>query len=148
MFNILIIGANGQLGMEIKSLAGDYPYRFTYTDREMVDVTRVESIKSFVKDRDFNLIINCSAYTAVDRAEEERELSYMVNGLGVKNLAEVSREFNISLIHISTDYIFRWREFKDPYVGTMIPPKFQKRYIIGREVKLGRGADWPLEKDY
>ncbi len=58
MFNILIIGANGQLGMEIKSLAGDYPYRFTYTDREMVDVTRVESIKSFVKDRDFNLIIN------------------------------------------------------------------------------------------
>ncbi len=114
MFNILIIGANGQLGMEIKSLAGDYPYRFTYTDREMVDVTRVESIKSFVKDRDFNLIINCSAYTAVDRAEEERELSYMVNGLGVKNLAEVSREFNISLythLHRTTYLVERVQNF-------------------------------------
>ncbi len=145
MFNIWIIGATGQLGMEIKSLPGDYPYRFTYTDREMVDVTRVESIKSFVKDRDFNLIINCSAYTAVDRAEEERELSYMVNGLGVKNLAEVSREFNISLIHISTDYIFSG-ESSRPYVEDDTP---NPKNIYGERRRLiWRGRFGPLEEDY
>ena len=112
--NILVTGANGQLGSEIKVLSKDYPYCFFFTDKDKLDITKKEEIEKFVKENDINLIINCAAYTAVDKAEEEKELADLVNHQAVKYLSRISKENDITLIHISTDYVFDGKNYR-PY---------------------------------
>ncbi|MCK4440804.1 MAG: dTDP-4-dehydrorhamnose reductase [Sulfurovaceae bacterium] len=115
MPNILVTGSKGQLGSEIKALSSNYPYNFFFTDKEALDITKQESIKNFIKNNNINTIINCAAYTAVDRAESEIELANEINHLAVNYLAQISKEQNIKLIHISTDYVFDGKNFK-PYI--------------------------------
>ena len=113
-FNILVTGSNGQLGSEIKELSSDYSYDFSFTDRTTLDITDKEDIKNFCQNNAINTIINCAAYTAVDKAESDKENADIVNRKAVKKLALVAKEFDIKLIHISTDYVFDGRNFK-PY---------------------------------
>lgn len=124
MANILVTGANGQLGSELKALVSeqypisDTPYpQFHFIDRETLDITNEVEVKSFIEDKSIDTIINCTAYTAVDRAEEEGEKADAVNHQAVKNLAQIAKENNIKLIHVSTDYVFDGKNFK-PYVET------------------------------
>lgn len=112
MFNILIIGSNGQLGSEIKELSKNYDYNFFFTDRTNLDITSKDSIKSFCEINSINTIINCAAYTAVDNAETDELNADLTNRKAVKKLALVSQELNIKLIHISTDYVFDGKNFK------------------------------------
>ncbi len=114
MPNILVTGANGQVGSELQDLASNYPYNFFFTDRETLDITDKEAIESFYSQSNITHIINCAAYTAVDKAEEDEENADKVNHLAVKYLAEVAKERNISLVHISTDYVFDGKNYK-PY---------------------------------
>ena len=114
MNNILVTGANGQVGSEIRELSSSYPYKFYFTDKKQLDITNLQDIKTYIIDNNIDTIINCAAYTAVDKAETEQELANKINHLSVKNLAMLSNEFNIKLIHISTDYVFDGRNFK-PY---------------------------------
>ncbi len=114
MLNILITGSNGQLGSEIKELSNNYSYNFFFTDRTNIDITNKEDIKNFCQTNNINAIINCAAYTAVDKAETDIENADLINRKAVKKLALVSKELNIKLIHISTDYVFDGRNFK-PY---------------------------------
>jgi dTDP-4-dehydrorhamnose reductase len=114
MTNILITGSNGQLGSEIKELSKDYPYNFFFTDRSNIDITNKDDIKSFCTKNSIDTIINCAAYTAVDKAETDIENADIVNRKAVKKLALVSKELDIKLIHISTDYVFDGKAFK-PY---------------------------------
>jgi len=114
MFNILVTGSNGQLGSEIKAIASNYDYNFFFTDRNNIDITNKENIKVFCQNNNINVIINCGAYTAVDKAESDEINADLVNRKAVKKLALVSQELNIKLIHISTDYVFDGRHFK-PY---------------------------------
>lgn len=114
MFNILVTGSNGQLGSEIKAIASCYDYNFFFTDRNNIDITSKENIRNFCQTNNINVIINCAAYTAVDKAETDIENADLVNRKAVKKLALVSKELNIKLIHISTDYVFDGRNFK-PY---------------------------------
>ncbi len=114
MFNVLITGSNGQLGSEIQSLRSDYPYNFFFTDRDSLDITNYEDIKQFCQKNNIQAIINCAAYTAVDKAETDSENADKINHLAVKNLALTCKEQNIKLIHISTDYVFDGRNHK-PY---------------------------------
>ena len=112
--NILVTGSNGQLGSEIKELSKNYSYNFFFTDRNNIDITSKDNIKAFCQTNNINVIINCAAYTAVDKAESDVENADLVNRKAVKKLALVSEELNIKLIHISTDYVFDGKNFK-PY---------------------------------
>ena len=114
MFNILVTGSNGQLGSEIKELSKDYNYNFFFTARDDLDITNKENIREFCQKNSINVIINCAAYTAVDKAESDEINADLVNRKAVKKLALVSQELNIKLIHISTDYVFDGKNFK-PY---------------------------------
>ncbi|WP_152020000.1 SDR family oxidoreductase, partial [Aliarcobacter butzleri] len=106
VFNILVTGSKGQLGSEIKGLSSNYSYNFFFTDRLNIDITNKDNIKDFCQTNNINVIINCAAYTAVDKAESDIENADLVNRKAVKKLAIVSSELNIKLIHISTDYVF------------------------------------------
>ena len=95
----LVTGSNGQLGNELKRLFGN---KAVYADKEELDITSFDDVKRFCSAHDFEAIINCAAYTAVDKAETDKELAEKINVLGPKNLAMTG----IPLIHISTDYVF------------------------------------------
>lgn len=103
---ILVTGANGQLGSEIKYLSPDTPYEFTFVDLEEMDLANEQAIRKFFEKKHFDFIINCAAYTAVDRAEEDRDLAYRINADSLKIIAEICLAKKIRLIHISTDYVF------------------------------------------
>ena len=113
-YNILVTGSNGQLGSEIRELSSNYSYTFFFTDRNNIDITSKDSIKAFCQTNNINVIINCAAYTAVDKAESDELNADLVNRKAVKKLALVSQDLNIKLIHISTDYVFDGKNFK-PY---------------------------------
>ena len=105
---ILVTGKNGQLGRSIQKLISNFNHhKFTLTGREELDLSSSESIsKYFDTYSHFDVIINCAAYTAVDRAEDEIDLANRINHLAVKKLAEFANLQNAKLIHISTDYVF------------------------------------------
>ena len=114
-YNILVTGSNGQVGSEIKELSSNYNYNFFFTTRDDIDITSKESIKEFCQTNSINVIINCAAYTAVDKAQSDIENADLVNRKAVKKLSIIAKELNIKLIHISTDYVFDGKNFK-PYV--------------------------------
>ena len=101
---VLITGANGMLAKEVKNEFKNY--ELICTDVDELDITDLEAVQAFVKKVKPDLIINCAAYTAVDKAEDEKELAEKVNRVGPKNLAITSKENDITLVHISTDYVF------------------------------------------
>lgn len=104
---ILITGAKGQLGSELSSIIPDA----ILADKEELDITNLEAVKQFVNNNKIDTIVNCVAYTAVDKAEDDEENTYKVNVLGAENLAKT----NCKLIHISTDYVFDGKNCK-PYI--------------------------------
>jgi len=106
MSNILVTGSNGQVGSELQALSKNYKYNFFFTDRESLDITNAHAIKEFVELNKIDIIINSAAYTAVDKAEEDKESANLVNHIAVKNLAKMAKDKNIKFIHISTDYVF------------------------------------------
>ncbi|WP_297815189.1 dTDP-4-dehydrorhamnose reductase [uncultured Polaribacter sp.] len=119
--NILVTGGNGQLGSELKELELKFPqYHFMFTNVEMLDICNHQAVAAFIEVNQITTIINCAAYTAVDKAEEQAELADKINHLAVANFAELSKMFNIKLIHISTDYVFDGMNYK-PYTETVTP---------------------------
>ena len=102
--NILITGANGQLGNEMRKILTDNASFNTYfTDVAELDITNLDAINNFVSQNNINIIINCAAYTAVDLAEDNKELCNTINHIAVANLAQAAKTGNAKLIHISTD---------------------------------------------
>ena len=121
MNNILVTGGNGQLGSELKKIAPNYQdYNFLFTDVKDLDITNHTAVAAFIENNNITVIINCAAYTAVDKAESEQELSDAINHLAVANFAQIAKDNNIKLIHISTDYVFDGTNYR-PYVETDIP---------------------------
>jgi len=114
MLNILVTGSNGQLGSEIQELSSLFPYTFFFTCKDQLDISDEQAIKSFVEKNAISAIINCAAYTAVDKAESEEALADTINHQAIKHLASIAKEKNIKLIHISTDYVFDGTSHK-PY---------------------------------
>ncbi|WP_321374571.1 dTDP-4-dehydrorhamnose reductase [uncultured Draconibacterium sp.] len=104
---ILITGAFGQLGNELNVLSKNYPnWEFVFTDVDSLDITDEQQVKSYFADNNFELVINCAAYTAVDKAESDFETAQKVNALAPKLLAKYSKEVGAKFIHVSTDYVF------------------------------------------
>ena len=121
MNNILVTGGKGQLGSELKEIAPNYQdYNFLFTDVKDLDITNHAVVAAFIEIYNINIIINCAAYTAVDKAESEPELADAINHLAVANFAQIAKEKNIKLIHISTDYVFDGTNYK-PYIETDTP---------------------------
>ena len=109
---VLITGSNGQLGSEIKKLATNYSkLDFIFKDLPELDICNFEALQSFIIDYNINIVINCAAYTAVDKAEEDAEIAEKVNSNGVLNLVNALQTVNGKLIHISTDYVFDGNHF-------------------------------------
>nr|WP_129731902.1 dTDP-4-dehydrorhamnose reductase [Parabacteroides goldsteinii] len=118
MKTILVTGANGQLGNSIRVLTGQYPqYNFLFTDVDTLDITDPAAVKAAVKDNQVNYIINCAAYTAVDKAEDNEELCRRLNSFAVCVLGEAAREAGAKMIHVSTDYVFSGTGYR-PYKET------------------------------
>ena len=104
---ILVTGANGQLGNELRLLLEtEMPRTTIYTDRDELDLTDAKAVEAFVLNNDITHIVNCAAYTAVDRAEEEKRQCALVNVDAVRNLGMAADAAGARLIHISTDYVF------------------------------------------
>lgn len=112
-----VIGCNGQLGSELRELSATMAISFTFYDYPTIDITKKDELLAILKKDAPSVIINCAAYTAVDKAESEREAAMAVNATGVKNLADVAKELNAWLIHVSTDYVFDGTAHQ-PYVET------------------------------
>lgn len=115
MFNVLVTGASGQLGSELQSISPLYsPYNFTFADRSMLDLSNLCKMEDFFDGKRFDAIINCAAYTAVDKAESETELADTINHRFVSMLAKIAKRDSTKLIHISTDYVFDGKNHR-PY---------------------------------
>ena len=104
---VLITGSNGQLGSEIKDLAFNYnELVFFFRDSHELDICSFDALQDFIIDYKINTVINCAAYTAVDKAEQYAEIAEEVNSNGVLNIVNALEKVNGKLIHISTDYVF------------------------------------------
>ena len=138
--NILITGANGQLGSEIEALSSNYSsdVKFFFTDKDDLDISNKSSIESFCTNNNIHAIINCAAYTAVDKAEEDAGKADLFNHVGVKLLAKVSKDLDISFVHISTDYIFDGKNYKPYLEDDVSSPEsiYGKTKLLGEEALL------------
>ena len=105
---ILVTGANGQLGSELRELSAKYTdYEFTFTDVAELDITNIDSLNAYFQSQPkFDFLINCAAYTAVDAAETNQELAFKLNTTAVDMLVEMAGKYGFFLIQISTDYVF------------------------------------------
>ncbi|RHO67708.1 dTDP-4-dehydrorhamnose reductase [Parabacteroides sp. AF48-14] len=118
MKTILVTGANGQLGNSIRLLAAGYPqFAFVFTDVDTLDICDAPAVDAFVREKKADYILNCAAYTAVDRAEDDEALCLRINRDAVKNLGEAARAVGARVIHVSTDYVFDGTNHL-PYVET------------------------------
>ena len=139
MNNILVTGAKGQLGSEIRELSILYTdYNFFFKGSVDLDITDFRKVNNFIEDQNIDIIINCAAYTAVDNAESNYELANKINNLAVKNLAEIAKERSIKLIHISTDYVFDGNSCKPYLESDIVNPKsiYGKTKLFGEKAIL------------
>lgn len=103
---ILITGANGQLGNEMRRLGAVSPNEYLFTDVAELDITDKAAVAEFVKSNNVEIIVNCAAYTNVDKAEDDEATAELINATAVRNLAEAVKAVDGTLFHVSTDYVF------------------------------------------
>lgn len=151
--NILVTGANGQLGKCIRHTVDslketDNTYIFSDIvfdcDTEYLDITDEDEVKKFIKDKSINVIINCAAYTNVDKAENDYENAEALNAFAPKYLAEAASSAGAKLIHISTDYVFNGLGFM-PYTedrATLPTSVYGKTKLMGEEYIQGSGCKY------
>ena len=112
--NILVTGANGQLGNEMRIVSKGSSDRYIFTDVEELDITSFEAVSNCVKENDINVVVNCAAYTNVDKAEDDEVTAELINAQSVEYLAKTCKDNDATLIHISTDYVFGGNEGNTP----------------------------------
>ena len=105
--DILITGANGQMGMEFRALEKRFPrFRFFFVGKDELSISDYANLDKYFSTHSFSYCINCAAYTAVDKAETETELAFEINTTAAGNLAAICKKYKTQFIHISTDYVF------------------------------------------
>ena len=120
--NILVTGANGQLGNEMRIISKETDYNYLFTDvissegveTTILDITDIEALREVVRQNGINCIVNCAAYTNVDKAESDEDFCRLLNAKAPQNLATVMKEVNGLLIHVSTDYVFGGDPYNTP----------------------------------
>ena len=111
---ILVTGANGQLGREMRIVSRDSRDSYIFTDVDELDITDVEAVRRFMDENKVDVVVNCAAYTNVEKAEEEEALAELINAKAVENIANACHDNGATLIHISTDYVFGGNEGNTP----------------------------------
>jgi len=107
MKTILVSGSNGQLGSEMQKASKRYPsFQYIFTDVAELDICDKAALEAFVNKNKVDIIVNCAAYTAVDKAEDDQELCYKINRDAVRNIGEVAVKNHLKVVQISTDYVF------------------------------------------
>ena len=142
--NIIVTGAYGQLGNEINCLTSKYPdWQFIFTDIDSLDITSENSVKDFFEKNNPEYIINCAAYTAVDKAESDTEKAETVNSLAPGLLAKYAKQFTAKMIQVSTDYVFDGSGSK-PYIETdNVNPQsiYGKTKLSGEQLSVVENAE-------
>lgn len=134
---ILVTGSNGQLGNEIRLLAEDYPdFEFLYTDVQELDITDQLKVEAYFAANQPKVIVNCAAYTAVDKAESDEATAFLINATAVENLAKSASGIGALMVHISTDYVFDGKSYI-PYNETDIT---NPQSAYGRSKLAGENA--------
>lgn len=146
--NVLVTGAKGQLGRELKKLSEriNLPFRFYFTDVDSLNIAEIDQVDAFVSHHEILYIVNGAAYTAVDKAETDRESAFAVNTTAVENLALVARERGTKLIHVSTDFVFDGRS-DIPYKEEIAPHPlsvYGESKLKGEEALQAVGGDWMI----
>lgn len=137
MSKILITGANGQLGQELHVLHAMYPqYEFTFVDRESLDLSNLCKLEDYFDVNTFDLLINCAAYTAVDKAQSDEDLANTINHRAVSLLAKIAKKTNMAFVHISTDYVFNGQNYR-PYIES---DPTDPQGVYGRTKRDGENA--------
>ena len=113
--NILVTGANGQLGQEMRQVSTSSTDRYIFTDVAELDITDAITVKRMVRENNIKVIVNCAAYTDVDRAEDDVCMAELLNATAVRYLAEALKANDGILIHVSTDYVFGSTQQNTPY---------------------------------
>lgn len=134
--NILITGSHGQLGNELQTLVPLFPeFAFFQADIDTLDLCDPEAVRSYLNDHQIDYVVNCAAYTAVDRAEDEPELCFKVNRDAVRNLAEAAAN-KVRIIHISTDYVFDGRSDRSMKETDPVGPRsvYGKSKLAGEQI--------------
>ena len=103
---ILVTGANGQLGSEMRKLGAVSPNEYIFTDVAELDITDKAAVMAFAEQTKIDVIVNCAAYTNVDKAEDDEAIAELINATAVRNLAEAAKAQDATLFHVSTDYVF------------------------------------------
>jgi dTDP-4-dehydrorhamnose reductase len=142
--NILVTGANGQLGMEFRALASTSSnFEFTFVSKENLPIHDLVVVTDFFNQHSIDVCINCAAYTAVDKAETEQDIALQINANAVGNLAAICKQFGSMFIHFSTDYVFNG-EGSTPYVETDAtdPVNFYgETKLLGEQVAIQNNGD-------
>lgn len=112
--NVLVTGANGQLGNHLRLLGENSQHRYFFTDVEELDIMRRDAVMNFILTNGINVVMNCAAYTNVDRAEDDEETAELVNSTSVRHLADAMKVSGGTLIHFSTDYVFGGNGYNRP----------------------------------
>jgi len=112
--NILVTGANGQLGNEMRVVSKGSSDRYIFTDVEELDITNRDAVANFVKENDIKIVVNCAGYTNVEKAEDDEKTAELLNAQAVEYLAKACKDNDATLIHISTDYVFGGNEGNTP----------------------------------
>lgn len=140
---ILITGAKGQLGYDFQRLFDELKEEYIATDRDDLDITDIEKVREFVKNKNITLIINCAAYNNVDKAEDEEELCKKLNTYAPRDLAIVAKEIGADYITYSTDFVFDG-EKKVPYTEEDIPNPLS---IYGKSKYEGEKEVFKVKQD-
>lgn len=137
---ILVTGAKGQLGRELQSVVGS---GWCFTDVDKLDICSKEAVEAYVTSNHIDTIVNCAAYTNVDRAEDEPQEAERINSDAVALLADVARRHNIRLIHISTDYVFGGTRYDTPISEDAEPQPlgvYSTTKLMGERAVVGSGC--------
>ncbi len=143
---ILVTGANGQLGNEMRQVSQKSQKTYLFTDVAELDITDKQAVSRFVKENGVTTIVNCAAYTQVDKAEEDEKNAWLLNCSATNNLAEAAKEQKALLIHISTDYVFSGNKCT-PYVEEDLPNPYSiygKTKLAGEEMIQKSGCHYMI----
>lgn len=138
MKNVLVTGANGQLGRSIRRKAGSHTsFNFLFTDVDTLDLCNKDAVQSYLKENQIHYILNCAAYTAVDKAEDNEALCGLINCGAIRDLGEAAQAVGAKVIHVSTDYVFDGTNHL-PYVETdrTCPASVYGRTKLAGEIAL------------
>ena len=120
--NILVTGANGQLGQQFKNNTTNSDFEFYFADENELDITNKNDILNYISDYKIKYILNCAAYTDVNGSESNKELAIKINSEAIKNLVEICEEQKIKMIHFSTDYVYNSESLDPIKEGKNIDP--------------------------